>query len=479
MNEREIIWQDIRGLRAAQVDGRHTAREIAETFLARIERLDPRLDAYASVGADRALESAARLDSAREAGESLGPLHGVPVALKDLCDVAGEPTKAGTTALGAEPAAENAEVVDRLVAAGAIVLGKVKMTEGAFAVHHPEIVPPRNPWSASRWTGISSSGSGVATAAGLCTLALGTDTGGSIRYPSGACGLSGLKPTHGRVSLRGVFPLCDSLDHIGPMARSAEDASIAFSVLCGHDPRDPWSLAVGPAPTPIPAEPSVAGRTIGYDPRFAEEDVAPFVVETVRAALGVLRELGARIVEFELPAYQESLAAWVSLGAAEMANAHAEVYAKKKAEYGPVLAAAIESGLAGAGRDVAQAWRARTAFTRRLAGCFVAGAATCPVDAPDGLDAILAPVVPGAFPADANLADPGAIPNGGAAMRFTSPFNLAGSPSLTVCGGFDADAAPVGFQLIGAGLDESLLLEMGAAYQGATDHHTRHPSLEA
>ncbi|MBB83376.1 MAG: Asp-tRNA(Asn)/Glu-tRNA(Gln) amidotransferase GatCAB subunit A [Deltaproteobacteria bacterium] len=477
MTEEEIVWQDVSEIQQATAKGTLSAREITDTFLSRIERLDPALQAYSVVYPERARAQADRLDAAAAEGRPAGALHGVGVALKDLCDVAGEPTKAGTTALGATPAAVNAEVVDRLEAAGAVILGKVKMTEGAFVEHHPSVEPPRNPWNVARWTGISSSGSGVAVAAGLCTLALGTDTGGSIRYPSAANGLSGLKPTHGRVSIRGVQPLADSLDHIGPMARSARDAALAFEVLCGHDPGDPWSLVDHPPSIAVPPSPKVRGLKIGFDPRFAEDDVAPFVSAVAREALEVYRALGAEIVEFSLPDYSEAMGGWLFIGAPEIANAHADTYPKHKEAYGAALAEAIELGRSTSALDAAKAWRTRTAWTRRLEGCFEAGSATCPDGAPEGLDALLAPVIPGPFPANANLGDPGALPNGAAAMRFTGPFNMSGSPSLTMCGGFDEDGAPIGFQIVGPRLSESTLLALGAAYQDATDFHTRRPAL--
>jgi len=471
MTQDAITWLEIDALRAAIEKGALSATQIAEHYLARIAELDPKLQAYSVVYADRARATAARLDAAQAKGEPLGPLHGVTVALKDLCDVAGEPTRAGTTALGDVPAAEDAEVVSRLEAAGAIVLGKVKMTEGAFVEHHPSVVPPVNPWNADRWTGISSSGSGVAVAAGLCTIALGTDTGGSIRYPSSACGLSGLKPTHGRVSLRGVYPLVDSLDHIGPMARSVADASVAFSVLCGHDPGDSWSLAENPMPIPLPATPSMRGKRIGYDARFCSEGIDPELFEIFQANVEVLRSLGAEIVEFEMPSFEEALGSWIFLGSAEIANAHAETYPSKKGQYGEGLAGSIELGRNISGQDVAKAWRARIAFSRRLEGCFSAGDA----DGQAGLDGIVVPVSVGRFPANANLGDPGSLPYGAAAMRFTSPFNLSGSPSLTLCGGFDCDGVPVGFQIVGRHCDEGGLLEIGAAYQAATEHHKARP----
>lgn len=478
MTPDQLAWLGIDDIQNEIQKGSLRASSVAEAFLERIERLDPNLAAYSVVFAERARATAARLDAHHASGEPLGMLHAVPIALKDLCDVAGEPTRAGTTALGDSPATENAEVVDRLEAAGAIILGKVKMTEGAFVKHHPSVTPPVNPWNRDRWTGISSSGSGVSVASGMCTAALGTDTGGSIRYPSAACGLTGLKPTHGRVSLRGVFPLADSLDHIGPMGRSVQDVARIFSVLCGHDPRDPWSLAQNPAAALASAlVPSARGARIGFDRRYSEDGVEPEVRAAVSAALEVYRGLGAEIVEFELPSLDEVLGAWIFLGSAEIANAHARTYPSKRAEYGAELAETIETGLKVTGRDVAQAWKTRIAFSRRLMGLFGAGGDTPSASRPKAFDAILAPVIPGRFPADANLGDVASLPGAAAAMRFTSPFNLSGSPSLTLPGGFDPEGAPIGFQLVGPHLAESSLLALGAAFQAATDYHKIHPAL--
>ncbi|MDG2334864.1 MAG: amidase [Myxococcota bacterium] len=470
MSVEDSTWLNIEEIQNRLERREVSAEELTEATLSRIERLDPRLESFAVVWPERARRAAARLDAARRAGEARGSLHGVPVALKDLCDVAGEPTRAGTAALGDVPAAENAEVVERLEAAGAVILGKVKMTEGAFVTHHESVTPPRNPWNAHRWTGISSSGSGVAVAAGLCTAALGTDTGGSIRYPSAACGLTGLKPTHGRISLRGVFPLADSLDHIGPMARSAVDAHRVFSALCGHDPRDPWSRAHNPPPEPVGAPPeNLGGQRIGFDARFCEEGVDPTIRKTIQTALGEFRALGAEIVEFDLPEIETALGAWVALAAAEIATAHAETYPLKKDQYGAALSESIELGREISGRDVASAWKTRVAFARRLEGCFE--------DHRAGLDAIIAPVIPQPFPADTILGNPDSTPGAMSAVRYTGPFNLSGSPSLTLPGGFDAEEVPIGFQLIGAHLAEAKLLALGIAYQEATDWHARHPNL--
>ena len=466
MDQDEIVWLGIEALHEEIEYGRLTASAVVEASLARIERLDPTLQAYSVLWPERARRAAARLDAGRRAGEPLGALHGVPVAIKDLCDVQGEPTRAGTTALGDAPAAANAEVVDRLEAAGAVLLGKLKMTEGAFVAHHPSVVPPVNPWNADRWTGISSSGSGVAVAAGLCTAALGTDTGGSIRYPSAACGLSGLKPTHGRVSLRGVFPLAGSLDHIGPMTRSVDDTSRLFEVLCGYDPGDPWSLASNPPVAHGSAlVPHARGIRIGIDRRFCEQDVDPVVVEALHASLEVFRGLGAEIVEIELPPVEEAIGAWVSLAAAEVATSHAATFPSKADEYGPDLRQTIEMGLAVDGRSVAHAWQTRIALSRRLEGCF------------DRVDVLAAPVIPGLFAANTNLADLVANPAVAVAIRFTTPFNLSGIPSLTLPGGFDREGAPIGFQLLGAHCDEARILALGAAFQSVTDWHTRRPAV--
>jgi len=478
MTEDEIVWLDAEGLKRALEADRLDARTIVDTFLARIERLDPQLRSWSLVDPERARAAAAQRDARRRRGEPMGPLEGVTVALKDLCDVAGEPTRAGTTVLGDAPAQEDAEVVTRLEAAGALVLGKVKMTEGAFVEHHATVAPPINPWNAARWTGISSSGSGVAAAAGLCTIALGTDTGGSIRYPSGACGLTGLKPTHGRISLRGVYPLASSLDHIGPMGRSVGDVAKSFRVLVGHDPRDPWSLADNPVVAPLDEEKSVRGRVIGYDPVFSEAGVDAEVVAALQAAIEVLRGQGAEVVEMRLPDVDAALASWVQLGSAEMANAHAATYPSRTSEYGREFARTLEHGMSVSGRDVAAAWEIRLALTRRLEGCFAAGGGGAPNGTRQGLDALICPVIPGRFGAGAILTRAETLPfeaAAGLATRFASPFNLSGSPSLTLCGGFDRDRAPIGFQLVGRHCDESTLLELGAAYQRATDHHRQRP----
>src|SRR5690348_11885225 len=244
--------------------------DLTRALLDRIGRIDPRLKSFATLTAERALADAEARDAETAAGRSRGALHGVPIAVKDLCNTAGVPTAAGMMIHRTNIPTEDATVVARLKAAGAVILGKLQMTEGAFGAHHPAIPAPINPWNAAYWTGVSSSGSGVATAAGLCYASLGSDTGGSIRFPSTMNGLSGLKPTWGRVSRAGVFPLAESLDHIGPMARSALDCAWIMGVIAGADADDPTA-----APIPVPnyvaeIDAGVRGKLIGLPAGLAD-----------------------------------------------------------------------------------------------------------------------------------------------------------------------------------------------------------------
>ena len=245
--------------------------EVTKAMLDRIEQLDGKLKSYAYVMADSALAEAAAAEKEIAAGKIKGPLHGVPVAVKDLCWVKGAPAAHGMTIHRDFRPTEDATVVARLKDAGAIILGKLQQTEGAYADHHPKIDPPKNPWNAELWPGASSSGSGSATAAGLCFGSLGTDTGGSIRFPSAANGITGLKPSWGRVSRYGAYELAATLDHIGPMARSAVDCGAILGVIAGQDAKDTTSVPL-PVPDYLAGLPgNLRGVTIGVDRRWTSE----------------------------------------------------------------------------------------------------------------------------------------------------------------------------------------------------------------
>ena len=432
--------------------------------LERIEALEPRLHAYFTVLADAALSEARAAELELGRGEDRGPLHGIPVAVKDLCDTKGVRTTRGMRVYADRVPDRDAAVVERLRAAGAVLLGKLAMTEGALIEHHPDVAAPVNPWDESRWTGVSSSGSGVAVAAGLCVGALGSDTGGSIRFPSAACGVVGLKPTYGRVPLSGVFPLATSLDHVGPMTRCVADAAALLRVLAGHDPGDRGSLR---APVPdytAGLEQGVAGLRIGYDASYASEQVAPEVSEAVRTALDVLADLGARIVDVRMPPFADLVQSWMTVCAVEAALAHEATFPARADDYGPALRGVLESAQGIAALELARAEALRREFRGGLLERF------CDVEL------IACPSMAMAAPPLALMSAAG---DGDTSpfMKFTAPFDFSGSPTLSLPCGFSSDGLPLSLQLVARHRDEALLCRAGYAYERASDWHTAHPPL--
>src|SRR5579863_7794725 len=322
--ERDMAGQDLHYLELTELAQRIRAKEISpveatKASLARIEALDGALKSYATVTAEAALAQARQAEGEIAGGRYRGPLHGVPIAVKDLCYTKGVPTSAGMPIHRDFKPDFDATVVARLKDAGAVILGKLQLTEGAFADHHPQIAPPVNPWNADHWSGASSSGSGVATAAGLCYASLGSDTGGSIRFPSAANGVTGLKPTWGRVSRYGVFALADSLDHIGPMTRSAADAGAVLGVIAGADPNDPTTRGELVPNYLAGLERGIRGLRIGVDEDFNTRDVDAEVVASVRGAIATLKDLGAEIRPIRFPNVDEMVTGWVPFCAVETA----------------------------------------------------------------------------------------------------------------------------------------------------------------
>ena len=441
--------------------------EVTKAMLERIEKLDPKLHSYVTVTPEIALEQAKKAEAELAAGKDRGPMHGIPVGLKDLCETKGVATTWGTKILKDYVPTEDGTVVKNLQEAGAIMLGKLQMTEGAFSVHHPEVVAPINPFHPDHWPGVSSSGSGVSVAAGLAYGAIGTDTGGSIRFPSGANGLTGLKPTWGRVSRHGVQALADSLDHLGPMTRSAADAGAMFMAMAGSDPNDPTSLDE-PVPDCLAGiDQGIRGLRVGFDPRFIYDVCAKDTAQVIDDARKVLADLGATVVEIAMPSktsvmYKE----WAKFCGVETAVAHEKYYPARKAEYGPVLADLIELGRGLSAQELMHIYHARLVFNGQLRKLF------------KNIDLLLVPVHPFGNPSAEQLDQIFKTPNGiDDVLRFTAPFDMSGSPAMTLPGGFDAKGMPIGFQLIGAHLSEALLVRATHAYQGATDWHRRHPSL--
>ena len=439
--------------------------EATQAMLDRIGKLGPRLKAYATVTPERALADAKARDADTAAGKSRGPLHGVPIAVKDLCNTEGVATAAGMAIHRANVPSKDATVVTRLKQAGAVILGKLQMTEGAFGAHHPSIAAPLNPWNETYWTGSSSSGSGAATAAGLCFGSLGSDTGGSIRFPSTMNGLSGLKPTWGRVSRAGVFALADSLDHVGPMARSALDAAIILGVIAGADPDDPTAV-----PLPVPdyagsIGAGVRGKRIGLATNMSDLDGDSR--RALDGAAATLRAAGAEIVDVLLPSdFEQGSRDWVPLCAVETALAHEATFPARASEYGPVLAGLIEAGRKISGLEVARLQARRAALTGSLNKLLAS------------IDLLLMPVMGRAVWSLDTLAAGGRDPESVAArLRYTAPFDLGGQPTLTLPGGMTPDGVPTGFQIVGRAFDEAAILAAGHAFQQATEWHLKRPPI--
>ena len=449
--------------------GAQTVESVVEHQLARIADLEPRLSACAMVMADSALERARALDEARLSGAPLGLLHGVPIGIKDLLYTKGLETASGTKVMKDFVPEYDATVVRKLQDAGAVLIAKTQLTEGAFGSHHPEIRTPRNPYSEDHWAGVSSSGSGVSVAAGMVFGALGTDTGGSIRFPSASCGLVGIKPTYGRVSRYGAFELAGTLDHIGPMTRNVTDAARILSVIAGHDANDSTSLAdeVPNYEAEALAAGALQGLRIGVDWDYVSTGVEADVVATVKAAAAIYAELGAEIVELKMPSLTYTLAAdWSITCAVECARAHAQYYPAQKHLYGPPLAQLIEMGLSIPSSRYDDLQRDRDVFRNELNQILTS------------VDALLTPCMP-------------TLPQTNAAMEttvedenvradfllFTAPFDYSGHPTLTLPAGISSTGLPQSFQLIGRYLEETQLIQLGLGYETASGPMP-HPEFE-
>ncbi len=441
-----------------------TALELTDLLLARIDAFDGKLHSVISCDPVRAREAARTADRERAEGHVRGPLHGIPVGLKDICATADLPTHVGSVALSPFLPGEDCGVAARLREAGAIVFAKLATTEAAFMEHHESVTPPENPWHADYWTGVSSSGSGVATAAGLCLASFGTDTGGSIRFPALCCGIVGLKATWGRVSRHGVFPLAPSLDHIGPMTRTVRDAALLLEAVAGYDPKDPTSLS---APVPRYADAllrGAAGLRVGFDEAYCSAGVDTAIASALRDATRILAEAGAEIVSITLPETDAALGAFPVLVTCEASAAHRDTPPDRAHHYSPALAAAIKAGAATPAPDYARAHETRLAFAGALDRIF------------ETIDVYLAPAWGRTTPtldayANSSDADLDAL------IRFTAPENLAGVPTLCLPAGLDDAGVPFGFQIVGRKMAEEAVLRAGATYERATGFPDRRPAL--
>lgn len=440
--------------------------DVTQAMLERIAALDTSLHSYVTVMRAQALADAKKADEEIAAGHIRGPLHGVPLAVKDLLWTAGTPTTHGMPINRDYIPTEDATTVRRLREAGAVLLGKLQQTEGAFADHHPQIVPPVNPWGKDLWPGASSSGSGVATAAGLCFGALGTDTGGSIRFPSAANGITGLKPTWGRVSRYGAFELAASLDHIGPMARSAADAAAILGAIAGADPLDPTAAHV-PVPDYLALMTrGLKGLRIGVDHQWTTDRVDAPTKAALQQALQVVADAGASVHDIVFPDATQAVQDWVPLCAVETAVAHEASFPSRRSEYGPGLAGLIDVGHSLSAMDYQKLQLRRADFSGRVQALF------------GSVDLLLIPATAYAAPTVERMASFGEDAELFSGMlRYTCPFDLTGSPTITLPAGQTETGAPVALQFVAAHFAEHLLVQAGWAFQRATNWHKRHPGL--
>lgn len=438
--------------------------EVAEHQFDRIRALDPALHAFSVMMEERAMQDAKEAEASIARGDYRGPLHGVPLALKDIFDIQDYATMAGMPLRKDTIALQNASVVDRLAGAGAVIIGKCQMTEGAFAIHHPDIEEPLNPWHAGVWPGASSSGSGIATSAGLCFASLGTDTGGSVRFPCAANGLTGLKPTWGRVSRFGCFPFADTLDHIGPLARSAQDTLLLFNTIKGRDDRDPTSFSVRLEHQQDSSAMTLNGLRVGVDEHWINEGVDDDIRVSVGMLIDLLRQQGAEIVPVSVPDTYDVSSQWEQHAGIQAALNHGETYDVHTQQYGPALARLIETGRLLTAIDYQRIVLAARRFTGEMDALLAS------------VDCLLAPVQPYAAPTFERLADLANDPEANRRLiQFTSPFNVSGHPSLSLPVETTKTGLPIGAQIIGQKCSEERLCQIGIAIQSCSNWHRKHP----
>jgi aspartyl-tRNA(Asn)/glutamyl-tRNA(Gln) amidotransferase subunit A len=447
-----------------------SSTELTQWMLERIARWQGVLNAFVRVEADEALAAAKAADRALARGSATGPLHGVPLAHKDMYYVKGKVSECGSKVRKGFVAPATSTALARLAAAGSFRIGALHMSEFAYSPtgHNTYLGPACNAWDRRCITGGSSSGSGTAVAARLVPAALGSDTGGSIRLPAHFCGVTGFKPTNGRVSRANALPLSFTLDTVGPLAVSAEDAGLIMSIIAGPDPLDPMTL--GAPPWNMRRTRSSPKRLkIGVPAKFYVDDLEPDVAAALEATIDALRKLGAKISKVELPDQNAVSAAALIVLAVEAASAHAPWLRTRASDYGPQVRNRLQNGLAYSAVEYLEALRWR------------GPALAAHLDAISDNDVIIAPVSRSVAPTIEST-DLGGAPEAEAAIqaitRFMRPVNFLGLPSLVVPAGQSKSGLPIGVQLIGRPFGDEVLIALGRAFQAETDHHRRVPALQ-
>ena len=467
-DSRALFNMSISEAAAALRRGETTSAALTESILARIKETEPTLQAYATLPLDRALAAAERADRELEAGRDRGPLHGIPIGVKDNCYTKGILTEVGSKAMQGFVPEYDATVVRKLKEAGAILIGKTRCHEWSCGGSEP---PTRTPWDLERFPGGSSIGSGVALAARSAYGAIGTDTGGSIRIPASINNLVGMKATYGRVSAYGVLPLAWSLDHVGPLTRTVRDNAFMLGAIAGHDPNDANSARVDVPDFRARIDHGVGDTRIGIDRDYF---MYPGVVDSVRAVteavIAGLARLGADIIEVSLPELALTRETLITIRMVESASYHRHRIREKGHLYSPGTRATLQMGEVLLATQYVAALRARERFRSAMKNLFRR----------EKLDALIAPTIPVPAPLLEDVWQPrddmanGESPTDGF-VHHVYPANLSGQPAISAPGGFTPEGLPVGYQLMGRPFDEATLYRIAYAYEQTSDWHSRQP----
>ena len=444
--------------------------EVIDAHLARIQTTEPALNSFITLLPEEARAAARQAERDIQGGRYRGPLHGVPVALKDLFNTGGVRTTSGSKIFDTFVPTEDCTVAARFREAGAILLGKLNMHQFAFGPtgENPDYGHMHNPWNPEMVSGGSSGGSGSAVAAGQCTITTGSDTGGSIRIPSALCGIVGLKPTYGAVSRHGLRPLSWSLDHPGPMVRTVEDAALAMNAIAGHDPKDVASARFSPPDYTEGLGQDVTGLRIGVPKEYFEAPLDPEVRLAVENALGQLESLGAEVREVSMPMFEQAQAFSTTVLLAEASAYFRDILAKDGAQIYPPVRTRLEAGLFISAADYLRAQQARALFDRQARALL------------DEVDLLAGPTEPVTAPellAETVLAGEREVGTVAALTQYTRPYNVTGFPAISVPCGFSKAGMPIGLQLAGRAFDEPTILRAAHAYEHSTQWHTRRPPI--
>jgi aspartyl-tRNA(Asn)/glutamyl-tRNA(Gln) amidotransferase subunit A len=468
MANEDLIHTSVAELSALLGERKLSPVELTQSYLNRIEALDDRLHAFITIDAEGALAAAKIAESAIANGKRIGPLHGIPMAVKDQMDARGLPTTGGSSILN-DIATADSTVVGRLREAGVVLLGKLNLSEFALggSIKHPYGVP-RNPWDTDRQPGQSSSGSGIAVAASMCAAAIGEDTSGSIRGPASWCGITGLRPTWGRVSRHGILPMSWSMDQAGPMTKTVEDCATVFAAIAGYDPHDAYT-----SHQPVPAYKSLEslkGLKIGViRESMGDGMVDSEVQQQCEEAVVAMRQAGAEVIEVSIPLFPQGGLISNGVADADAAYVHRERLAAHAAEYDFATRRRLLAASLMPAHLYQKAQRFRVIMRRQVMAAL------------ESADVLVTPSQ--SQPAPLIATDTGLYSKDAVMRQFfgirahRGPFNLAAVPAMSIPCGFTDAGLPVGLQLVGRPFDESTLFQVGGAYQARTDWHTRRPPL--